>query len=106
MLLIDVVTFAPFPMNMNALSGALGANFLCVLRKKFMKPYVGSAGVGVRAAHHASEMSCRSRHLPLRSARCPKRAMSYALMYMPPPQCPPPLTDWTMLPSSTTYEFS
>jgi hypothetical protein len=29
-----------------------------------------------------------------------------ALMYMPPPQCPPPVIDWTMLPSRTTHEFS
>src|SRR3954466_7294511 len=32
--------------------------------------------------------------------------MSYELMNMPPPQWPPPLTDWTFLPSTSTHEFS
>src|SRR6476620_7404082 len=32
--------------------------------------------------------------------------MSYELMNMPQPQCPPPLTDWTFLPSISTHELS
>src|SRR5438309_12063513 len=32
--------------------------------------------------------------------------MSNELMNRPPPQCPPPLTDWTFLPSMSTHELS
>ena len=61
----------------NALAGALGSNFLSVLRNQFMNPYVGCAGVGVCAQSiHCLEISCRSFHLPWRSVRYPKRAMS------------------------------
>ena len=43
--------------------------------------------------------------LPLCRVSKPKRAISKALMNIPPPQCPPPLTLCTGCPSNTIHEF-
>ena len=55
---------------------------------------------------HSEESSRRPFHTP--SLRCsnPNRAWSRALMKMPPPQCPPPLTEFIRWPSMSTQEFS
>src|SRR5215470_18032677 len=99
--------FDPLPTNRTAVAGADGNGLRSVFKYQFAKPYVLLSEPGVRAIWiHFSDTIDRSFHLPLRRNRYPKRAMSYELMNMPPPQCPPPLTDCTLWPSRSTHEFS
>src|SRR5215475_290252 len=97
----------PLPTCSHADAGAFDTYFLSVFKNQFMKPYVGCTGVGVVAIFtHSSDNSCRSFHFPRRIVSRPKRAMSSALMNMPPPQCPPPATDCTGCPSISTHDVS
>src|SRR4029453_16273694 len=86
---------------------ALGIHFRSVFRNQFMNPYVGCGVVGVSAIFtHVSLRMRLSPHIPRRSVSRPNRAISHALIYIPPPQWPPPLTTCTGRPSSVIHALS
>ena len=71
-----------------------------------MKPYSGFTLVGVVAfLNQSADKICFPCQLPFRKVNKPNRAISYPLINIPPPKCPPPLTDCTNFPSNTIHEF-